>query len=58
MSELYDEAGRWREGTKRAEFYKDAIRLAAEEKARDEGSRKIVKPQDMPWENSPQGKIK
>lgn len=58
MSELYEEAGSWREGNKKADFYKNAIEVAAKEKIRNEGLLKIVSPKDMPWEDSPQGKIK
>lgn len=54
----FEEAENWRKGAKKASFYSDAIREKLGDRERERGRMKIVKPADMPWEDSPQGRLK
>ena len=54
----YDEARNWRKGTKSARFYSDSARPRLGDRERERRRKKIVKPDDMPWEDSPQGRLK
>ncbi len=54
----WEESGRWSRGTKKADFYTRAARPRLGDRERERGRRKVVKPEDMPWEDSPQGRLK
>lgn len=54
----FEEARRWRAGTKRADFYARTARPRLGDRERERDRLKIVKPEDMPWEDSPQGRLK
>lgn len=55
---IYEEAKRWRKGDLKTKFYEEELKDAKEVQARDEQLLKVVKPEQMPWENSRQGLIK
>ena len=48
----------WQQGTASGQYYQDLLDDAATKPARDGKRKKIVKPQDMPWEMSRQGLLK
>lgn len=54
----FEEAERWSRGAKHADFYAKAVRARLGDRERERGRRKVVKPEDMPWEDSPQGRLK
>lgn len=54
----YEEAKAWKRGTKKATFYTDAARPRLGDRERERARLKVVTPEDMPWEDSPQGRIK
>src|SRR3990170_8890932 len=54
----YEEASRWHQGELTASFYEEGLREVEADKQRKEGLKKVVKPQEMPWEQSRQGYIK
>ena len=54
----WQEADSWAAGNERGTFYADTLKDAAERPARDLGRKKIITPEDMPWENAPQGLLK
>jgi quercetin dioxygenase-like cupin family protein len=54
----WQEADHWAAGSERGTFYADTLKDAAERPARDLGRKKIITPEDMPWENAPQGLLK
>ena len=54
----FQEAEHWAAGKVRGTFYADTLKDAAERPARDAVRKKIIHPDEMPWENSPQGLIK
>ncbi len=54
----WEEAERWSRGTKRADFYAKEARLRLGDRERERHRRKVVKPEDMPWEDSAQGRLK
>lgn len=54
----WQEADNWAAGSQAGTFYADTLKDAAERPARDAKRKKIITPEDMPWENSPQGLIK
>ncbi|MBI2305312.1 MAG: cupin domain-containing protein [Chloroflexi bacterium] len=41
-----------------ASYYQERLKQAQEDKVRDDSLKKVVKAEEMPWENSPQGRIK
>ncbi|MBI2303574.1 MAG: cupin domain-containing protein [Chloroflexi bacterium] len=47
-----------RQGTARANFYQEALRQAKEEKERAAREKTVIRHQEMPWEDCPQGKLK
>lgn len=53
-----EEAQNWAKGTARAPYYEEALREARELAEREQRLRKVVKAQDMPWEDSRQGRLK
>lgn len=54
----FEESKSWRKGKGQASYYADDLRRTKEEKERDAGYPKAVKPEEMPWEDSPQGRLK
>jgi quercetin dioxygenase-like cupin family protein len=54
----FQEADSWIAGKERAAFYADALKDAAERPVRDAARKKIITPEEMPWEMSPHGLIK
>lgn len=54
----FEEAKRWREGSKRADHYAKLARGRLGERERERQRVKVLKPADMPWEDSPQGRLK
>jgi len=53
-----EESKHWRKGNRQASYYADDLKRAKEEKERDAAYPKAVKPEEMPWENSPHGRVK
>jgi quercetin dioxygenase-like cupin family protein len=54
----WDETDVWIAGTRTASTYAEQLRSAAEAPVRDAGRRKVLHPEDMPWEMSRQGLLK
>lgn len=54
----WDESKKWQNGNENGSFYQDLLDDATEKPARDSKRKKIVKPQDMPWEMAKQGLLK
>ena len=54
----FEESERWRNGTARADYYATAARPRLGDRERERRRKKVVKPEDMPWEDSPQGRLK
>jgi quercetin dioxygenase-like cupin family protein len=54
----FEEAERWLVGKAHAEFYAATLQDAAERPQRNAGRKKIIPPEEQPWENSRQGLIK
>jgi quercetin dioxygenase-like cupin family protein len=55
---MYDEAKSWQKGDRKAKFYEEELIDAKRVQKIDEELLKVVKPEQMPWENSRQGRIK
>lgn len=53
-----EEAKYWARGSRKASFYQDALKVGQEEKKRDKQLKKVLTPEEMPWDNCPQGRIK
>jgi len=54
----WQEAAVWAAGNETGTFYADTLKDATERPARDAERKKIITPEDMPWENAPQGLLK
>jgi len=54
----WDEAKVWMSGTLNQKLYEGLLEHAAEQPARMAGRKKILHPDDMPWEMSRQGLLK
>lgn len=54
----WDESKVWQQGDKSEKYYQDLLEDAASKPDRDAERKKIVKPQEMPWEMSRQGLLK
>jgi quercetin dioxygenase-like cupin family protein len=54
----FQEAKVWAAGKNQAAFYAEALKDAAERPIRDAARKKIITPEEMPWEMAPQGLIK
>jgi quercetin dioxygenase-like cupin family protein len=54
----FQEANVWAAGKGKAAFYAEALKDAAERPIRDAARKKIITPEEMPWEMAPQGLIK
>ncbi|MDX1746898.1 MAG: hypothetical protein R3324_13245, partial [Halobacteriales archaeon] len=55
------ETAAWTRGDAEAEYYHEAIERSKENALAQHGSgpdKKTIKPEEMPWEDSPQGRIK
>src|SRR5213592_2121525 len=48
----------WQRGTLQSDFYRKLLVDAAERPARNSKRRRLVKPDEMPWELSPHGLLK
>jgi quercetin dioxygenase-like cupin family protein len=53
-----EESKKWRKGERKATFYADDLKRTKEEKAELDKYPKAVKPEEMPWEDSPHGRLK
>ncbi len=49
----YEESKKWRKGNRQASYYADDLKRTKEEKKREDAYPKAVKPDEMPWEDSP-----
>lgn len=54
----FEEAKRWAVGDRRADFYTRDARPRLGDRERERRRKKVVKPTEMPWEDSPQGRLK
>ena len=54
----WDESKAWKRGRNNQRLYQGKLQDAAEAPARNAKRRKVVHPEDMPWELSPQGLLK
>jgi quercetin dioxygenase-like cupin family protein len=54
----WDESKAWRKGTLHQKLYQELLEDAAQAPQRNAKRRKIVRPEDMPWEMSRQGLLK
>jgi len=54
----WDESRAWRRGRNNQKLYQGKLEDAAQAPARNARRKKIVHPEDMPWELSPQGLLK
>jgi len=54
----HEEWDRWSRGKRTARYYQERLKEARAAAARDGTLKKVVRPEDMPWENSRQGRIK
>lgn len=54
----WEESRKWQQGEQNDKFYQDLLDDATEKPARDTKRKKIVRPEDMPWEMSKQGLLK
>src|SRR5207245_709232 len=54
----FEESKAWRRGSASADFYTDAARPHLGDRERERKRKKVVKPEDMPWEDSAQGRLK
>ena len=54
----FQESDAWLAGKSKASFYADALKDAAERPIRDAARKKIITPEEMPWEMSRHGLIK
>lgn len=48
----------WQRGTLQSDFYRSLLVDAAERPLRNTKRRRVLKPEDMPWESSPHGLLK
>jgi quercetin dioxygenase-like cupin family protein len=58
MTMAWDETKAWRKGTQHKKLYQALLDDAAQAPARNAKRKKIVHPEDMPWEMSRQGLLK
>ena len=54
----FEEAKAWRRGSARADHYAKLARPRLGDRERERKRKKVVTPEDMPWEDSPQGSLK
>ena len=55
---MYEEDKRYDRGESKASFYEDRLKEVVEIQKRLESMRKIIKPEEMPWEICREGKLK
>lgn len=53
-----EEVKRYEKGSKKASFYAESLQHVKDEKKRDETRLKVIKAEEMPWEDSPHGRLK
>lgn len=61
MTDVHEEAERWSRGDQEADHYEEFLDQSADNplgKSGDGTLNKVLKPEDMPWELSPQGLVK
>lgn len=61
MTDAHQEAERWSRGDQEAEYYAEFIEQSKNNPLGQSGDgplNKVLKPEDMPWEHSPQGLLK
>jgi len=54
----WEEAQRWRQGEASTDYYQQALERASTLEQRNNARLKVIKPWEMPWEDTPQGRIK
>ena len=54
----WSESKAWRKGSTNKKFYQALLNDAAEAPARNAKRKKVIHPEEMPWEMSPQGILK
>ncbi|MDB5095522.1 MAG: Cupin domain protein, partial [Candidatus Eremiobacteraeota bacterium] len=54
----FEESNMWLAGKQQAAYYGQALQDAADRPVRDAARKKIITPEEMPWEMSPHGLIK
>jgi gentisate 1,2-dioxygenase len=54
----YEEKDQFYEGTLESDFYKKALERSKKFREEYQKKKRSISPEEMPWENSPQGKIK
>lgn len=54
----FEEAKKWSRGTRKTNYYAESLEEARQEQRRDEELQKVVKAEEMPWDESPQGRLK
>lgn len=54
----FEEAKKWSKGNRKTTYYADSLRQAQEEQRRDEELQKVVKPEEMDWDECAQGRLK
>lgn len=54
----YEESKVWTKGSRKASYYADDLKRTQEERERDATYSKVIKVEEMPWEESPHGRLK
>lgn len=54
----WEETKRWEQGKDSSDYYQKRLERGSTLQQRNEARMKVVKPWQMPWEDTPQGKIK
>lgn len=54
----FSEAKNWSKGELQSSYYTDSLQGAIDFQEQEQKELKVFKPENMPWENSPQGKLK
>lgn len=54
----YDEKEAWKRGAKTADYYEARVRRAKEQARKLPELMKVIRPEDMPWEESRHGRLK
>lgn len=54
----HEEAKNWSQGNAKASFYRENLQEAQDKGEKYKQLKKVIRPKEMPWEDSPQGRIK
>jgi len=54
----FEEAKKWSKGDRKTSYYSESLQEAREQQRQDEELQKVVKAEEMPWDESPQGRLK